>query len=152
MNMVCILLGYPNKWFPFCDFRFWPPPCHPGLCYLDHPVCGILLIVFVFCPDGMHHTLHTGIQCIGPMHFHHCLVLWLFRCTWKQPHCLITPVIEWMESRCCRDLKFESNSRICRNSPAHTICHLLQMKLIKNPKTPRTVWELAIAWWFRSGF
>jgi len=39
-----------------------------------------------------------------------------------------------MESRCCIDLKFESNSRIHCNSPAHTIFRLVPMRLIKNPK------------------
>jgi len=109
-----------------------------------------MLSILVFSPDGMHQTLHCGIQCIGAVHFHHCLILWIFRCTWKQPHCLITPVIEWMESRRCSVQKVESNSRIRYNSPAHTIFRLVSMRLIKNPKTPWTVWQLAIAWWFRS--
>jgi len=151
INTMCILLWYPNKWFPIREFRFWPPPYRPRLSYLDHPACRILLRVLLFSRDGMHGTLHCGMQCIGAVHFHHSLVLWIFRRTWKQPHRLITPVIEWMESRSCTDLKFESTSRIRRNSPAHAIFCLALMRLIKNPKTPGTVWELAIAWWFRSG-
>jgi len=55
-----------------------------------------------------------------------------------------------MESWHCRDLKFESNSRIHCNSPAHAIFCLVLMRLIKNPKTLWTVWEPAIAWSFRS--
>jgi len=149
INKVCILLRYPNRLFPIRKSRFWPPPYRSGLCNLDHPVCRDLLSVLVFSPDHMHQTLHSGIQCIGAVLFHHSLILWIFRRTWKEPHHLITPVIEWMESRRCRDLKFESNSRIRRNSPAHTIFCLVPMRLINNPKTPRTVWEPAIAWWFR---
>jgi len=150
-NKVCILLGYPNQWFHICKYWFGPPPDRPGLWNLDHAVCRILLSFFVFSLDSMHQTLHSGMQCIGAVHFHHSLILWIFRCTWKQPHLLKTPVIEWMESRSCSDLKFESNSRIHHNSPAHTIFRLLPMRLIKHPETPWTVGELAVAWWFRSG-
>jgi len=150
INKVGILLRYPNQGFPIQEFRFWPPPYRPGLCNLDHPVCHILLSILVFGPDGMHQTLHCVIQCIGAVHFHHCLILWIFRCTWKQPHRLITPVIEWMESRRCSDQKSESNSRMGRNSPSNTIFRLVPIRLIKNPTPPWTVWELAIAWWFRS--
>jgi len=69
----------------------------------------------------------------------------------KQPHRRRTPVIEWMESRCSCDLKFESYFRIHRNLPAHTIFSLLLMGLFKYPKTPCRIGELAVAWWFRSG-
>jgi len=122
---------------------------HAGLRNLHHPVCRIPLSVLVFSPDRIDQTLHSRIQCIGAVRFHHSLILWIFRRTWKEPHRLITPVIEWMESRRCSDLKFESNSRIRRNSPALTIFLPVPMRLIKNPKTPWTVWEPAIAWWFR---
>jgi len=76
------------------------------------------------------------------------LILRIFRCTWSQPNRLKTLVIEWMESRRCSDLKFESNWGIDCNSPAYTVFRLLLMRLIKHSKTPWTVWELAIAWWF----
>jgi len=49
-----------------------------------------------------------------------------------------------MESRCSCDLKFESNFRIHRNVPAHTVFSLLLMGIIENPKTPCTVGELAV--------
>jgi len=104
----------------------------------------------VFSLDCMHQTLHSGIQCLGAVLFHQSLMLWIFRCTWKQPHHLRTPVIEWMESRSCSDLKFESNSRVHPNLPAYAVFHSVPMRLIKNPKTPWTVSELAVAWWFRS--
>ena len=56
-----------------------------------------------------------------------------------------------MESQCSGDLKFESNFRIYRTLPANTVFSLIPMGLIKNPKTPRTVGELAVTGWFRSG-
>jgi hypothetical protein len=55
-----------------------------------------------------------------------------------------------MESRSCSHWKFESNSPNWCNLPAHAIFHLVSKRLIKNPKFPGTVWESAIAWWFRS--
>jgi len=121
INKVCILRQALSKWFPIRKFRFWPPPHCPGLCNLDHPVCCILLNILVISLDGVHQTLHSGIPCLGAVLFYHSLILWIFRRTWKQPCRLKTPVIEWMESRCCIELKFESNSRIHRNSPAYTV-------------------------------
>jgi len=149
-TMMSMLLQCPNYWFRIRVFRFWPPPDRPGLSNLDHPVCCTLLSVPVFSQDGMHQTLHSGIQWLGTMLFHQSLILWIFKRTWQQPHCLKTPVIEYMESRSCSDLKFQSNSRIHHNSPAHTIFCLVLMRLIKNHKTQWTVSELVIAWWFRS--
>ena len=96
INKVGILLQYPNKRFPIRKFWFWPPPDWPGLHNLDNLVCYILLSVFVLSPDCMHRTLHSGIQCIGAMHFHHSIIFWIFRRTWKQPHRQKTPVIERM--------------------------------------------------------
>jgi len=131
---VCFLRWDPNKWFPIRKFRFSPPPHCPGLCNLDHLVCRILLSVPVFSPDGMQKTLHHAIQCLGAVPSHYSLILWILRRTWKQPHLLKTPVIEWMESRRCSDLNLESNSHVNHNSPAHTVFCLVPMRLIKIPK------------------
>ena len=136
--------------FPFASFDSDHHLIFQGFENLDYPVCRGLFSVLVFSPDGMHQTLHSGIQHLSTMIFHHSFILWIFRRIWKQPHRLKTPVREWMESQSCTDLKFESNSRIHHNLPAHTILRLVPMRLIKNPKTPCTVWELAVAWWFRS--
>jgi hypothetical protein len=56
-----------------------------------------------------------------------------------------------MESRCCSGMKFEYNSHIHCNSPAHTILHPVPMRLITIPKSPSTVWEFAVGRWLRSG-
>jgi len=56
-----------------------------------------------------------------------------------------------MESRCSCDLKLESNFRIHRNLPAHTVFSIILMGLIKNPKTLCTVGELAVTQLFRYG-
>jgi len=37
------------------------------------------------------------------------------------------------------------------NVPADTDFHLVRMRRVKHPKTPGTVWRLAVAWWYRSG-
>jgi len=136
INKMCLLCHYPTKEFPICEFGFWPPLHRPGLCIFNYPVYCILLRVMVFSLDGIHQTLHSGIQCLSAMLFHHSLILCIFRCTGKQPHCPKTPVIEWMESQSCRDLKFQSNSRIHCNLPASTVFDLVLMGLIKDPKTP----------------
>jgi len=136
IDMLCILLRYREKWFPIRKFQLWPRPDRLRLCHLDDPVCRILLSIFVFSPHNMHQTLHCGIQCLGAVLFLHSIILWISRHTWKQPHRLETPVIEWMLTRLCSDLKFESNSHIHRNSSAHTIFHLVPMRLIKYSKTP----------------
>jgi hypothetical protein len=49
-----------------------------------------------------------------------------------------------MESWYSSDFIFEFNSRIHRNGPAHTVFNLIPMALIGNPKTPRTVGQLAV--------
>ena len=67
INEVCIFLWYPNKWFSIGLFRFWPPSYCPWLGNPYHPVGGILLSLFVFCPDSMHHTFHSRIQCVSTM-------------------------------------------------------------------------------------
>jgi len=151
INEVCILLWYWDEWFSIGEFWFWPPPDRLWLSNLNHLVCRILLSFFVFSLDSMHQTLHSGIQCLSIMLFHHSIIFWIFRHTWKQLHRLKIPVIEWMESQCSSDLKFESNFRIHRNLPAHTVFSLIPMGIIKNPKTPCTVGELAVTWWFCSG-
>jgi len=151
INEVCILLWYADEWFAIGEFQFWLPPDRPWRWNLNHPVRCILLIFFVFRPDRMHQTLHSRIQCLSTMLFHHSIILWMFRRTWKQPHRLTTPVIEWMESWCSSHLEFESNFRIHHNLPAHTVFSLVPMGLIKYPKTPCTVGELAVTWWVCSG-
>jgi len=117
---VCIVLWYPHQWLSGGKLLFRPPPYRPSLCNLYHLVWGILLRFFVFSLDGIHQTLHYGKQFICTMLFHHSLVLCIFRVTWKQSPCLITLVIEWMESWCSCDLNFESNLPIHCNLPAHT--------------------------------
>jgi len=98
----------------------------------------------------MHRTPHSRIQFHCTMLFHHCIVLWIFRHTWKQPHFLETPVREEMESWWSCDLKFESNSRLHHNLSAHVVSDLILMGLIRNPPTSCTVWELTIASGFQS--
>jgi len=93
INKVYILLRSPNKWFPIRHFQFWPPPDRPGLCNLDYLGCSILMSLIVFSPDGMHQTFQCGIQCLGSMHFHHSIILWILRPTWTQPYRLKKPVI-----------------------------------------------------------
>jgi len=66
--------------------------------------------------------------------FHHSIIHWILRPTRKQPHCPMTPVMEWMELWHCSNLKFESNSRIQYNDSAHAIFYLGPMRLIKYPK------------------
>jgi len=85
------------------------------------------------------------------MLFHHCIILWMFRHPSKQPYRLKTPVIEWMEFWCSCNLKCESNPHCGHDLAAYTVLSLVLMGLIKNPKPPSTVCELAIAWRFRSG-
>jgi len=53
-----------------------------------------------------------------------------------------------MESGCICDLKFESNSRSHYKLPAHTVFSHEPTGLIRNPKTPCTVEQLAIACFF----
>jgi len=151
INKVCILLWYLQKLFSIGKFLFWTLTYHPTLCNLYNPVCCILLSFFVFSPDSIHQSLHCRIQFICTMHFHYSIILSIVWHTWKQPHHLIAPDIEWMGSCCSCDLKFESNFCIHCNLPAPTVVSLLLTELIKNPKTPCTVGELAVAWWFRSG-
>jgi hypothetical protein len=62
-------------------------------------------------------------------------MLMIVSCSWKQPHCRITPNIVWMASRCSCDLKFESNFRILCNLPAHSVSSLVLTGLCKNLKT-----------------
>jgi len=68
------------------------------------------------------------------MLFYHSIILWIIWRTWKQPHCLITPLTEWKESWHSCDLKFETNSRFHHNLPALTISSLVLMELIKISK------------------
>jgi hypothetical protein len=86
------------------------------------------------------------------MLLHHCIILWIFRSIWNQPHYLKTPVIGRMASWCSCDLRFESNSRIHRNLPAHTVFSPIRLEQIKNPKTRWTVGELPITWRCRFGW
>jgi len=146
INEVCFLLWYPDKWLSIGQCQFWPPPSHPWRCNLNHLGSCILLSFIIFCLDSMHHTLHSWLHCLSTRLFHHSIMLWIFRRTWKQPHHLKTPAMEWMESRCSCDLKFQSNPRIHCNLPAHTVFHPILMGLIRNPKTPWTVGELAVSW------
>jgi len=69
------------------------------------------------------------------MIFHHSVILWIVRHTWKQPHHLITPVIEWMESQCSYDLKFKSNFCIHCSLPAYYVFSLVPMGLITSATT-----------------
>jgi hypothetical protein len=85
------------------------------------------------------------------MLFHHRIISRMVKRTWKHPHWLITPVIESIESRCGYNLKFQFNFRIHCHLPANTVFCFVQIRVIKNPKTPFTVRALAIAWSFRSG-
>jgi len=110
----------------------------------------MLLSFFIFSPDSTHQTLYNRIECLSTMLFFRSIIRWIFRPVWKQPHRLKTPVIEWMESWWSCDMKFESNFRIVHNLPAHTVSSLMPMGLIKNPKTPCTVGELVVTWWFCS--
>jgi len=151
INEVCILLQYQHQWFSTGKTWFWPPPYRPRISNQYHLVCSILLSFFVFGPDSMYRTLHSRIQCVWAMNLHHSIILSIIRPSWKQPHRLITPVIEWMQSWCSCDLKFESNFRIHSNVPAHTVFSLVPMGLIRNPKTACTVGELAVTSGFRSG-
>jgi len=100
----------------------------------------------------MHQTCHCGIQFLCSTLFHQCIILWMFRRTWNQPHRLMPQVMESMESRSCCDLKFESNSCFHRNLPSYPIVDIVLMWLIRNPETLWTVWELAVTWWFCSWF
>jgi len=100
----------------------------------------------------MHQTAPSGIQCLCTMRLYQSIILWIFRPTWKRPHCLKTPVMEGMESHSSCDLKFQSNSGFHHNMPAHTVFSIIPMVLINNPECPWAVWELAIGWWFRSGW
>jgi len=141
INEVCILIWYPNEWLSVGTFRIRPPLYRPSRYNLYHLVCHILLSFFVFSPDSMHHTLYSGIQCLCTMLLHHSVILWIFRHTWQQPQHLITPIIEWMESQCSCDLKFESKSHFHCNWLANTVFSLVQMGFIKNPKTACSVRE-----------
>jgi len=144
INQVWILFGYSDEWFSIGKFRFRPPPYCWRLGNLYYPVHHNLLNFFISSLDSMQQTLHSRKQCLCTILFHHRIILCIFRCTWKLPHCLITPVIEWMQSQHCSHLKFKSNSRIHCNLPAQIVFSLLLMGLIKYPKTPLPVSELAI--------
>jgi len=51
------------------------PPDRPALGNLDHPLCCVMLSVFIFSPDSIHHILHCQIQCVGAMLFNHSIIL-----------------------------------------------------------------------------
>jgi len=131
-NLVCMLLWYPNKWFAICEFQFWPPSDCPGVWMFMYLACCILWSVMVLSVNGMHPTLHSGIQCLVALLFYYSLIMSICRCTWNQPHCLKTPVIEWKESTYRSDLKLETNPHIHCNLPNNTIFHLVPMRLIKH--------------------
>jgi len=148
MNSVCILLWYPNKWFPIGLFRCWLPGYHLRPCNLDRPLCPILLSFFFYWVDNMHQTLHPGIQCLCTMLFYHCILLWMFKHIWKQICGHIIPVIEWMKFWHTCELKFESTSHIYRNLPAHIEFHLKLIGLIKISK----LHEQCESWLLLDGF
>ena len=130
---------YLKQWLPIRIFGVqWPPNCG-GLANLNHLVHNIVLTFVVLHQDGIHQTPHHRILCLCSMIFHHHIILSIVRCTWKQPHSLLMPRKWWMESWCCCDLKHESNSKIHGDWPACTDVHLLPMRVIKIPQTPRTV-------------
>jgi len=107
-NQMSILGWNPDWWFPICSVQISPPAGCPGLCNADHLVHHILVTFVVFNLDGMHHTPRCRTQCFCSVVFHHCIILWIFRCTGKQLHHLTTKISSWMESRCCCNLKLES--------------------------------------------
>jgi len=57
-----------------------------------------------------------------------------------------------MESRCSCNLMIGTNFWSRRNLPPDNAVSHIPIGSIKNPKTPCTVGELALAWWFRSGW
>jgi len=147
-----ILLWYDYERCSLWMIGFRLPSYHSRLCNLYHAPHPILVSVFVFCPDSMHQTPYHRIQCLCTMHFHHCIILWIFRRTWKQPHHLITPVIGWQESRHYCNLQFEFYSQFQYYLQAHTVFSLVPMGLINNPNTPCTERELAVASRIRCGY
>jgi len=133
------------------EFQIWIPYHSSGLCTQDYPVCCIFLSFTFFSPDNMHQTHQHRIYTLSPILCHHSITIRIIRFSGQWPHRLITPVTMWMEWWHCSDLKLELN--VCKqcNSPADTVFCLLLTTLIKYPKTPCAVSELAIVWWFRSG-
>jgi len=118
------------------------------LCNLHHALRHIVLSFFISGLDSMCQTLRRGMQCLSTMLLHQSIILWIITRIWKQPHRLIILVIEWKEFWCSSDLNLESNFRIHCNLPAQNgVSHVL-MGLIKNPITPSTVGEFAVAWCF----
>jgi len=116
----------PSNWSALCDWDNW--------------ACRTLKCFVVFSPNGMHHTLHHGMQCIGNVIFHHSIILSIFRCTGKQPHHLIAPIQMWMESWCCCDLKLELKSNIHCNQPADINVVLFPLD-ISNLAKPFHEWD-----------
>jgi hypothetical protein len=135
----CILVYCPNNLFRICDLQFYPLSDHPRLCNLDYPVCSILMSLLVFSPDGMHQTPYSRIQQLSTLFSHQSFIHLIIRWTWKQLHQLRTAVIQWSESWCHCDFKFESNFHIHCNSPAYTVHYLVPMKLIKIPTPLSTI-------------
>jgi len=131
-----MILWYTKQLYSIGMLWFKPPPHCPRISAPYHPVHSISLSFLVSSLDSKDQTLNRGIQCLCTMLFHHCIILWIFRRTWKQPHRLITPVIGRLESwhRC--DLRFESDSRFHHNLPAYTVASLEVTGLIKNPTFP----------------
>jgi len=86
-----------------------------------------------------HHALFITVSSPG-----------IFRRTWNR-HSSETPVIEWMETQCSCELKFESNFRIQLQCASPHCVSSYTDGTHQNPKTQCTVGELAATWWFRSG-
>jgi len=148
--MECILLRYPTSCLPFASLDSEHLLCFQGFAIWIIQCAASCWVLLSLVWDGMHQSPNNGIQCVGAVLFHCSLILRIFRGTWSPPHFMNTPVIEWMESRCCCDLKFESNSSIHYNSAAHARVLFILMWPITNHKTLWTRWELVNGWWLRS--
>jgi len=151
INNMYDLLWYLNKWVPFYNIRFWPPPDHPASRYFNHQACSILLSFVVFSLHGMYQTLHLRVQGLGNLLVFQHNILQISRCTRNLPHHLPEPIKNLMESWHCCDPNCELNCRIECNLPAHAEYHLVPIRLIKCSKMPYTLSESAVASLFHSG-
>jgi len=101
ITAVCILAQYPDEWISIGQFRYRPLPYCSSLCNLYHLVPHFLLNFIVFCPDSMHQTLHSWIQCICAIFFN--LVLQAHRKTSRlsdiTTHCVNElRVLQWLQA------------------------------------------------------
>jgi len=116
--------------------QFWPPPNCTRLWIANHLGRCIQSSCIIFSPDCIPQTLYSGTQCLGSMLFNHCIILWILRLTWKLPHHLKIPNIDWMKSWRRRCFEFESNSHFYHQMQSNTIFALIVTRLIKNPNSP----------------